>query len=844
MSRVVPDKLRDQLTERTARLRQALKERGFTNRAGEWFQPEMLPDVAALHAEQPVIVRRAYAIEAMLEAMTNPFHSEKTHTYQIFDGELLVGTMPMGSHGLGKVFPNYLTPEERRIASITNRSELSLFGHNSVNYETVLSKGLRYILESSVAKIEALQRLDANEWGREDQIAFYQAVIISCEAVVTYASRFADLAGQMAHSEADPTRQRELREIERICRKVPMEPAESFHEALQSILFVHTALHASMDFMSLGRLDQVLQPYLKDTDLNRAVELVECFGLKLAWRLNFTTEYLVEQDHTDFSVMLGTHPWYADQRAIANNFLQNVVLGGKTPDGRDGTSRCTFVLLQGFRNLNLSAPGLYVRLSKGSPPELKAAVAESIVHTRNIPVVLNDDVIIPALTRTLTERETRVSTRSAEFLALANDYTVDGCWEPILNGKSDWTFCMVNGMTVVECSLNNGATLDPSPGLLRGGKRSYRTGEVRSWDDLQRSFRQTMDFFVDQAALGMYVYYMLDEYLTPSPLFSALAGTCLELGRDKSWGGMQYNLGGTILSGLPNMINQLCAIKKWVFDQQKYRYADVLDGLRFNFTDQDNPARQELYDAIAKDFATNSPQFGNDDPEANAMGRFILDQFYQSVESAKALGDQVFLNLPTDPAQAKWARRLRYVAGFYGPALKERVAAEFELRFMAGIGTFEIYNLMGKGVAASADRRANEALAPNLSPTPGTAHRGMGHVLASLKPLGLERFAAGAPTDLCLESSEGDPAVVGEVIEQFLANDGHTLSLTIGDHQQLREIYELGLRASQMTDRRAAAELLKPYADVCVRVGGWQCPFIAMSLEQQSTYLKRPIAAR
>ncbi|MGE5674015.1 MAG: pyruvate formate lyase family protein [Mycobacterium leprae] len=860
MSTALPTGLRDQLTERTKRLRDALQERGFTNRSGEWFQPEMLPDIAAICAKEPVIVRRARAIQAMLEAMTTPAYSVATHTYEIFDGELLVGTMPLGSHGLGKVFPNYLTPDEKRVASVADRSQLSLLGHNTVNYETVLSRGMRYILafcdrqigaeEAAIADEEEIRGRDRQ---RRERIDFYRAVKISCEAVVAYAGRFADLAGQMAEVERDATRQAELREIERICRKVPMEPAETFYEALQSILFVHTALHASMDFMSLGRLDQVLQPYLEHTvrkgvtDLDKAVELVESLALKLAWRLNFTTEYLVEQDHIDFSVMLGTHSWYTDQRAIANNYLQNVVLGGKKPDGSDGTNPCTLVMLQGFRNVNLPAPGLYVRLSKESPTLLRERVAESIAHTGNIPVILNDDVIIPALYQTLNERGKQAMVRNTEFNELANDFTVDGCWEPILNGKSDWTFCMVHGMPVMECTLNNGAMLDSdsSPAVLRGSKRSYRTGEINSYGDLLRSLRQTMGFFVDQMALGMYVYYMIDEYLTPTPLFSALSDSCLERGRDKSWGGMRYCLGGTILSGVPNMVNELCAIKKWVFDEQRYTFAEVVEALRHNFTvpkeSKPDPVRQQLYNRMQTDFSTNSPQFGNNDPAANEMCRLVLDLFDQAVQSAKALGDEVFLKQPTSVDQADWARRLRLVAGYYGPALEARFGSDFDIRFTAGLGSFEIYNLLGKGAAASADRRRDDPIAMNFSPTPGTVHQGIGNVLASLNSLGLERFAAGAVTDLCLNTDESSSAIVSSVIEQFLANGGHSASITIGSRQKFQEIYEQSVKASQMADRQAAAELLKPYRDVTVRIGGWQCSFIAMSLDQQKAYLNRPI---
>jgi len=379
------------MTPRTKALLEALKRQGRKNRADEWFRNSMFPDVGKEFPQEPVIVRTALASQAMLCAMTDERNSLHTGTYAIADGELIVGVLPMGSNGLGKVFPNYLTEDEKRAARITNRTELSLLGHNTADYDRLVRYGIRGILEtceSKSAEIKAKQPLTEDD---QNKLDFYRAVRIACEAVVEYAGRFADLARDKRRTESDLRRRAELAEIERICRKVPLEPADTFHEALQSIWFVHTALHASMNLISLGRLDQVLAPYLASTvekgvyDPAKGVELFECFLIKAAWRLNYTTEYLVQQDHMDYNAALGVNPYYLDQRAGANNFLQNVIIGGLKPDGSDATNDCTFVILRAYRNVNLPTPGIYVRMGSSSPENLKCAVAESLHETGNNP---------------------------------------------------------------------------------------------------------------------------------------------------------------------------------------------------------------------------------------------------------------------------------------------------------------------------------------------------------------------------------------------------------------------------------------------------------------------------
>lgn len=830
-------------TERTKKLLEELFHRGMENRASEWFRKEELKDISVEHAAEPVIIRRAHAIKEMLSTMTDFQISKHTHTYEIAEGELIVGVLPMGSNGLGKVFPNYLTEEEKRVSTTTNRTELSLLGHNTVNYEKLLKGGIRAILDDCNKKIEALQsnKTKITE-EKEYKINFYKAVKISCEAVVEYAAEFADLAKENASKEKNKKRKAELLEIERICRKVPMEKPETFHEALQSIYFYHVALHSSLDFISLGRLDQVLNTYLEksnEKEIEKAIELLECFIIKAAGRLNFTTEYLLEQDHMDYNAALGTHPYYLDQKAGLNNFLQNIIIGGKKPDGSDATNACTYVILQAFENVNLSTPGIYVRLGSDSPSELVTAVARTLKKTKNIPAILNDDVLIPALKSTFAETAVYENKLNAkvlkEYERLANDYCVDGCWEPILNGESDWTFGVINGMSILECTLNQGATLDSNPNMLRGGKLSFSSGEITSYEDLKKSLKGHLEFFVDQSTMSLYQCYLMDEFINPTPLLSAVFGTCMERGRDKSWGGTKYNIGGTILIGVPNMVNTICAIKKWVFDEQKFILGDVLDAMRASFK-ADNSVIREHYDEIKRCFREESPKFGNDDSETNEVTKMILDFYYDAVMSSKLLADKIFLKKP-DPSEEVNIKRLRKLAGYYGDALEELFGKDFNIRFTAGCGTFEQYTLQGSGIAGCADRDRGEPLAPNFSPVPGTVKNGIGHVISSFKELDLSRFAAGVMTDLSLIEEYGDENVIYSLIEEFINEKGCMLTLSLGDSKLYKRIYELSCLAD--AGDKNAREELKKYAHINVRVGGWQAPFITMSLGQQCNYIKR-----
>lgn len=393
----------------TLRVQKLLKEllnRAFSDRSAEWFEDSMFPPVR--NENRSIIERRALSFKLMLEAMVSKENSKTTNTYLIKEGELIVGNIPMGSVGFGKVYPQYLTEEEKRLISAANRDMQSTFGHNIPDHKKVLTKGLNWLIRFCTDKINETSICSTiREYRKGRKIEFYNSVIICCNAVIKYAEAFADLADEYAGKEKDVSRQMELKEIARICRKVPANPAETFHEAIQSVYFIHLALHSTLDYISLGRLDQTLDPYLKK-DLrkgiiteDKALELYECLLIKCAERINTNPAYFLKQDHSSFGGVFGDSPVFLDQIASANNFLQNIVLGGLTKEGKDASNLSTFLILRASGNLGLPTPIINIRLNKDSSPEIIKETVRSLRNGRNgMPAVFNDDIIVEGLRKT------------------------------------------------------------------------------------------------------------------------------------------------------------------------------------------------------------------------------------------------------------------------------------------------------------------------------------------------------------------------------------------------------------------------------------------------------------
>ncbi len=934
-------------TQRINNLIESMEKRAWADRSSEWFTKDMFNKIGEENPDKTVIVRRALAIDEILKAMTDKklFNGKNPH-YQIRDKELIVGVITLGSLGLGKSFPDYLTPNEMDVASVTAKSEMGLFGHDSVNYDVMLEKGLDGIIEECKGKLASIENkithydilfrycdnietddtlikktFQNRSKGKSTEVAeslkmvyeeshenkghrttaydaslndlfeslelhihtnfenisklrknkqeqanipylkqineiltskgnilhnrrdFYKSVIISCQAVIDYAGRFSELANEMMMDEIDPIRKAELKEISRICSKVPAKPAHTFHEALQSIYFFHLALHSSMNQLSLGRLDQILQPYYKEKYHEKHQELFECFLIKCAERLILDSSTFVKQDHVDYGSNMLSIPVPLDQWAESNEFLQNIIIGGQTREGKNAVNDCTYLILKAFQKTKLYTPTLNARIfnehlkdSEESGKYLKA-IADCLLEAKNgMPVIGNDETLIPAMHK-----------HSNIPIEEARDYVIDGCWEPLLNGSCDWTFRMFNMQTALECALNGGATLSSNPILLRGQKTSYETplpaiDKNINFKGLQKILKKHIKFFTDNSALSIYKLYILDQAINPNPLYSALLKGCLENGRDKTWGGAKYKLAGIIPAGVPDAVNTLAAIKKWVYDKKEIDLTDVLDAFRSGYSSS-NRNQQRTFNTIKNKFQIYSPKFGNNDEDSDTIMQWMVNTIYECVKESEALAEKVFLYPPKKEDEVK-VKSLRALAGYAGKSLKEEFGNDFKINITAGMGTFELFDIFGGGNAASADRdNAGDPLARNFAPMVGTNNYSVGHLLSSFKDLGLNRFAGGVITDICLEEHDlekNGTNIIRSVISNFIMNEGNMLTITIADRAELKFIYDL-CESNRGGDEIAKKELQK-YERVNVRVGGFQMPFITLPPRMQLSYIDRPVA--
>ena len=122
----------------------------------------------------------------------------------------------------------------------------------------------------------------------EEQKNFYESVILVMEGVRSFMLRYHDLMMGLSEEQDDEAKKESMIRVAKNCKKLSQHPAETFHEAVQSVwfLFVVLQMESNASSFSPGRLDRHLISYyendIKEERITKqdALEIIECMWLK------------------------------------------------------------------------------------------------------------------------------------------------------------------------------------------------------------------------------------------------------------------------------------------------------------------------------------------------------------------------------------------------------------------------------------------------------------------------------------------------------------------------------------------------------------------------------------
>lgn len=458
------------------------------------------------------------------------------------------------------------------------------------DYEKVLKRGFKGIKEEALAKLAELDPLSPVD--NMEKKPFLEAMVIACEAIITWARRHSFMAREMAKMEKNLQRKKELLEIADRCAWVPENPARDFREAIQSQWFVQMFSRMEQKtgtIISNGRMDQYLYPfYKKDVEAGRltdeeTLELLECMWVSMA---QFIDLYI---SPTGGAFNEGYAHWEA------------VTIGGQTPDGRDATNELTYLFLQSKREFPLHYPDLAARIHGRAPARYLFEVAETIKEGSGFPKLINDEEVVPLLLA-----------KGACFEE-AYDYAVSGCAECRMPNRDTYTSpcAYINFPAALEMTMYNGKM------LLHGDEQiSIQTGDPRNfqtWKEFWNAYLKQHLNFLKHAFIQQHIIINLRAKHFAWPLGSALHDLCMENCRDIHQpiieGGI--NLGYFEFMGYGTVVDSLVVIKKLVYEDKKITMDELIEAMKANF---------EGKEAIRQLIMT-APKYGNNDEYADAIAK-------------------------------------------------------------------------------------------------------------------------------------------------------------------------------------------------------------------------------
>ncbi len=350
--------------------------------------------------------------------------------------------------------------------------------HSTINFDRIIREGLDSYLD----------RILKNQ---EKNPPFYNALKTTYSAIKILHKRII----KQLKSANNPDKR-----LIKAFMQVPFKPARDFYEALVCINFMYYI----DDCDNLGRLDQYLYPYLKDTSDQVAIEL-----LKDLWSNIDTTD--------------GFH----------------VTVGGINQKGEDGTNRLTHLILKSAKNFR--RPQISFLYKETESDETKRLILEDWQTGSGQPALYNNKLFLQ---------------NYAGKLKVAKKYLwrmwVGGCTEHNINGMSNTgsTSCGLQNLLIFERCMY--AFLE----------------ECSDYEEFYNRFITDTKVCLLKATAEVSLDMELKAKYVALPVRSLLVDDCIDKGLDYQSGGARYNAASMGFGGTSNVANSLYTLKKLGFGKK------------------------------------------------------------------------------------------------------------------------------------------------------------------------------------------------------------------------------------------------------------------------------------
>lgn len=430
-----------------------------------------------------------------------------------------------------------------------------------LDYHKLLDYGLTGLSELIEEKRKAHPENDPN---------FYEGMKMALSTVMKTLDWYADRAATLYEAEIYDNRKADLKEIERICRKLITEKPETFREAVQLVI-IYTMIDGAREW---GRMDDYLAPYYVNDlekgilDEEEAIRLLTSF-----WRLMIAKEQV-----TDDRVIIGG-------------------LGRKYPKEAD---KLAMVIMEVSRRVRDIVPQLTLRMYRGMDPKLYEKAMECIGEGTTYPMLYKDENIIPGVMKVF-----GISYEEAlSWMPLGcGEFTIDH--SIIVSPNS-----VLNMANVLWGTINGGYD---STGKYRLTPNKETLIDYKTFDELWDRFCKNVAFLTDVSARNHSRGYEIIAGDMSLNLHNILYDGCLDAGKGVISGGTVKCGGSDEIYGIVTCSDSLYAIKKCIFEDKSLTANQLMNALKANFVGYEKERAMLL----------NVDKFGNDLEEVDDMMKAV-----------------------------------------------------------------------------------------------------------------------------------------------------------------------------------------------------------------------------
>ncbi|MBQ8320735.1 MAG: hypothetical protein IJX92_00025 [Clostridia bacterium] len=596
------------------------------------------------------------------------------------------------------------------------------FWHTVPGWDYIIPLGFSGVLENA----KASRKKHEND-GDARAVRFLDSVIIRYEAILGCMRRIYEYSLSF-----------DVPEFSEAIKNLTIAPPKSLYEVmLFSVLFLYFEEIGCERGRTLGPIDSLYYPFYKSA-LDGGASLEEIKEMFRYFFIHFT----------------------ATKRFAQQPFL----ICGSDVLGNDRTNELSHLILDVYDELNILDPKIHLRYHKNIDPEIFKKALSMIRRGNSSICIVNDEAVFRGYEKLGIPRED------------SQNYVLLGCYEPVIMGleEAEVGVAWINSAKSIEYLLTGGRDILSGKYLGLKTDKSYAT-----FDELFDGYLRQLDYTVDFAIEFAEKQSKYNVLMNPSPIYSSTFANCIEKGRDVHEYSLKYNNFSLKCFGLATVVDSLCAIKKFVYENGEISLEELTGALEKNWSG---------YEDLRIKILNDKDKYGN----GRALPDNIMQRITEHLEE-KYVGKEF-----------SYGRRLRF-----------------------GLDSIDTHLYRGRVTAATPDGRlAGEVVSRNLCATPGMDRAGITGYMQSVLKINSEAFLNSAIFDFTMHPSaiEGEKGLIDFVslIKIFFDGGGFAVQGNIVNSETLK---------AAQNDPRA-------YSTLQIRVCGWNEYFVRMSKAKQDYFIK------